>query len=108
MTPEALEKMKILGTMTTPGPWRVDPDDEIGGAYNITEAEQISTREDHDNARFIAAARTFVPQAIDHLEQQRLRIGILEAALGYYADELNYPAPVAMDFGARARRALNE
>lgn len=144
MTPDSLAKMKELVAAATPGPWfdnfdHGDRDAEIGDVEFDGENGRTAICWIYwapDDSSFIAAARTFIPEAIEEIEKLRqqhqilldtmirdqkfwdedkaeneklrLRIGVLESALGYYSDELHYPRAVLDDGGGRARRALDE
>jgi hypothetical protein len=70
MTPERIAELRALAESAVPGPWRATQ-------YATVWSEGAETRvadtvgSSHGDARFIAAARTALPEALDAIERVR-------------------------------------
>jgi hypothetical protein len=96
MTPDRLKELRALCDAAQPGPWRYsgDKDGRIDtGPPDITDWEDgyvIYGVDRDEDARFIVAARTALPEALDEIERLReaLRVAMLrwfhEAPCGVY------------------------
>ena len=73
MTPERIAELRALCDAATPGPWVIE--DCLGFTASIVRtgpgvADFMQARTVEDN-RFVAAARTALPEALDALEAER-------------------------------------
>ncbi len=88
-----LKHLRTLCTAATPGPWGYRPGklvcDDDGGAYTLIAESpcphsptKSARRAAWDNdARFIAAARTAIPELLDEIERLRQSLGNLLAVI---------------------------
>lgn len=124
MTPSRLDEMARLVAAATPGPWRMgEPHahdrylsvDEYGIAWVGTACDrpdlpgynfEARQRRGQGDAAFIAAARTWVPEALAELAALRAQVERYREALETYA-QFDPKGEVAMVSGFLAREALN-
>lgn len=79
MSPERIAELRALcNAKVTPGPWEAHGDSVIAShPTNLDQAPVVHTdgfwfpREAGANARFIAAARTALPELLDEIERLR-------------------------------------
>jgi hypothetical protein len=123
MTPAALEKMKKLVEAATSVPWDLDIRSKGNGPVPIiyNHSAPITRLADSDdfiypraieNAAFIAASRSFVPEAIAEIERLRAELKRRDEVLAFYAAHGNWikwdneDSNAQSDQGQRARAVL--
>jgi len=115
ITPEALTRIEEYCNKATPGPWAVygNKERQLGQQSGALVAAVAPGQQIHSyhgggvsplfDQEFIANARQDIPLLISSLREAQERIGKLEEALGFYADEHNW---LRMD-NSNSRASLN-
>lgn len=74
MTPEQIAKAREIIAAATPGPWETKVYDT--GAWGVVETNELeqfrydlTEPPNKDDAKFISAARTLLPEALDEIER---------------------------------------
>jgi hypothetical protein len=99
VTDEKTKRLRALCEAATPGPWTHDYDGEQGYAVRGPSDGQTVCIGYEEDAAFIAAARTALPEVIDELERLRARILELEGLVSHTACTIDIWNSVGADGG---------
>lgn len=94
MTPERLSELQALADAATPGRWLWQSTGLLGADIGTSGSPEkwlahVANEDAHDNARFITAARTAVPELVAEVERLQVLLADREAEVERLLVELS-------------------